>query len=147
MVQHVSSFLSLSSLFFSFFYLFYFFLISSQTSGAIFFFSSSCSMSLFLLFLVLTLPFLPAVLSGVFQTFGAGQEPPGLAHLSPPFISIESNTGTQSSVSSQQQLQEDELAAGWIHRLSNFLLILKLLQFAGFFIVNLSVQWCWILRL
>lgn len=55
----------------------------------------------------LTLPFLPAVLSGVFQTFGACQETPGLARLSPPFIPIRSHTGTQSSVSSQQQLQED----------------------------------------
>lgn len=53
----------------------------------------------------LTLPFLPAVLSGVFQTFGAGQESPGLARLSPHFVPIRSDTRTRSS--SQQQLQED----------------------------------------
>lgn len=55
----------------------------------------------------LTLPFLPAVLSGVFQTLGAGQEPPGLARVSPHFVPIRSDTGTRNSDSSQQQLQED----------------------------------------
>lgn len=50
------------------------------------------------------------LLSGLFQTPGAGQEPPGLALLCPLLLPI--HTGTQSSVSSQQQLQEDKIAAG-----------------------------------
>lgn len=58
-----------------------------------------------------TLLFLPAACSGLFQTFGAGQEPPGLAHLSSsPFIPPRSDTGTRSSASSQQQLQDDQIA-------------------------------------
>ena len=57
-------------------------------------------------------------LSGVFQTFGACQEPPGVARLSPPVTPIRSDAGTQSSVSSQQQLQDDELAAGLLNFLS-----------------------------
>lgn len=59
----------------------------------------------------LTLLFLPALLSGVVQTFGARQEPPGVARLSAPFIPIRSDAGTASFVSSQQQLQEGQLAA------------------------------------
>lgn len=58
----------------------------------------------------LTLPLLPALLSGVFQTPGASQEPPGLALLCPLLRPV--HAGTQSFVSSQQQLQEDEIAAG-----------------------------------
>lgn len=95
------------------------------------------SVLLSVLFLVLTLPFVPAVLSGVFQTFGACQEPPGLARLSPPFIPTRSDAGTPSSVSSQQQqqqLQEDELATGQIYRLLNFLLISKLPLLASFIV-------------
>lgn len=73
---------------------------------------SSCSTVSVRLVPCLTLLFLPDVLAGVFQTLGARQEPPGVARLSPPFLPIRSGTGTQSSVSSQQQLQEDKLAAG-----------------------------------
>lgn len=111
MVQHLSCFLSLSSLLISFFKLFVFL----QYFFWIIFFSppsAPVSASPVGLFPCLTVLFLPAVLSGVFQTFGACQEPPGLARLSPAFIAIRSNTGTRSSVSSQQQhLQEDKLAA------------------------------------
>lgn len=84
----------------------------------------------------LILPFLPALLSGVFQTSGPYQEPPGLALLSPLLLPI--CNGTPSFISSQQQLQEDKIATGcpvasqtvgltsiWIH-----------IQFAGFFIVK-----------
>lgn len=62
--------------------------------------------------LCLTPPFLPAFLSGHFQTFGARQELPGVAYFSPPFPPVRSNTGIESSVSSQRQLQEDQLTAG-----------------------------------
>lgn len=58
----------------------------------------------------LILPFLPALLSGVFQTSGPYQEPPGLALLSPLLLPI--CTGTPSFISSQQQLQEDKIATG-----------------------------------
>lgn len=79
---------------------------SSQTSGC--FFPPPAPVSLSVCRVAfLTLPFLPALLSGVFQTFGAGQEAPGVACLSPPFTPIRSDTGTQSFDSSQQQLQED----------------------------------------
>lgn len=62
--------------------------------------------------LCLTPLFLPAFLSGHFQTFGARQELPGVAYFSPPFPPVRSNTGIESSVSSQRQLQEDQLTAG-----------------------------------
>lgn len=62
--------------------------------------------------LCLTPPFLPAFLSGHFQTFGARQELPGVAYFSPPFPPVRSNTGIESSVSSQRQLREDQLTAG-----------------------------------
>lgn len=100
-VQYLLSFIS------SFFFHLNFSLISSQHFW-IHLFSSCCSCVCLHVGLVhcLTLPFLPAVLSGVFQTFGACQEPPGLARLSSFFIPIRSNTGTQSSVSPQQQPQD-----------------------------------------
>lgn len=93
----------------------YFFTLSlnsPQTSESVFliiFFPTSTLCSSVGLVPCLTLLSPPAVLSGVFQTFGARQEPPGVAHLSPPFPPVRSDTGTRSS---QQQLQEDELAAG-----------------------------------
>lgn len=65
-----------------------------------------------LVLLCLTPPFLPGFLSGHFQTFGARQELPGVAYFSPPFPPVRSNTGIESSVSSQRQLQEDQLTAG-----------------------------------
>lgn len=82
----------------------------------LFIFPSLLSHSLFqyqcLVPLCLTPPFLPAFLSGHFQTFGARQELPGVAYFSPPFPPVRSNTGIESSVSSQRQLQEDQLTAG-----------------------------------
>ncbi|KAG7228561.1 hypothetical protein INR49_007735 [Caranx melampygus] len=48
---------------------------------------------------------------GAFQTCGARGEAPAVAHLSPPFIPFRTGSGSQSSDSSQQQLQEDQLAA------------------------------------
>lgn len=102
---------SIEGVFHLFLVLLCFSLLSPQTSGwifLIFFFPPPPAVCLSVSPVsCLTLPFLPAVLSGVFQTFGACQEPPGLARLAPPFIPIRSDAGTRSSVSSQQQLQED----------------------------------------
>lgn len=79
----------------------------SSLSNLLVLFPHLVSLSLSVVFPCLTLPFLPAPLSGVFQTFGACQEPPGMACLSAPFTPIRSDTGTQIFDSSQQQLQED----------------------------------------
>ncbi|MEQ2263992.1 hypothetical protein XENORESO_016855 [Xenotaenia resolanae] len=68
----------------------------------------------------LTLLFLHAFLAGDFQTLGACQEPPGMAPLSAPFPPIRSDAWTQSSGSSQQQLQEEQLAAGQLVDLQTF---------------------------
>lgn len=84
----------------------------------------------------LTLPLLPALLPGVFRAPGAGQEPPGLALLRPLLLPV--HTATQSSVSSQQQLQEDKIAAGRpaASQTVRAASVRTRKRFAGFFIVK-----------
>lgn len=94
----------------------------------------------------LTPLFLPAVLSGHFQTFGVRQELPGVAYFSPPFPPIRSNTGIQSSVSSQRQLQEDQLTADQLVDLQTrrHVYLVSKLSVCWPPDFSFSVWWCWI---
>lgn len=83
-----------------------------------------------------TLLSLPAACSGLFQTFGACQELPGLAHLSSSFIPPRSDTGTRSSVSSQQQLPKDQIAVGLLGDFQAVAFHSSIKTFAVFWLFN-----------